>query len=133
MKFLHNDLTSLIIGAFYRVYNTLGYGFLEKAYENALIMEFIEERINFKQQSPISVFYKGKVVGKYCADIIVEDKIILEIKTLECLNEIHETQLVNYLKATSCEIGLLLNFGPTATIKRKILTNNLKTLPGKNT
>ena len=123
---IHQELTSNIISCFYKVYNTLGFGFLEKIYENALYLEMINSGILCKKQVPITVFYHGIAVGDYYADIIVEDKIILELKAAEALVEEHEFQLINYLKATRIEIGLLLNFGKEPQIKRKILTNDRK-------
>ncbi len=121
---LHQELTSEIIQCFYKVYNTLGFGFLEKVYENAIYLEMLNHGLNCRKQVPITVFYNGIAVGDYYADIIVEDKIILELKAAEVLVEEHELQLINYLKATNVEIGLLLNFGKEPQIRRKILTND---------
>ncbi|MFH0774622.1 MAG: GxxExxY protein [bacterium] len=113
-------LLKKIIGAAYKVYNTLGTGFLEKVYENALIVELKKQELEIRQQEPIKVFYEKEVVGDYIADIVVDGKVIVEIKAVGDLNEIHEVQLVNYLKATRIEIGLLINFGKKIEIKRKI-------------
>ncbi len=124
--FLYKDLSDKIINAFYTVYNTLGYGFLEKVYENALMQELINKNLICEKQKPIKVYYQQKVLGEYFADIIVEDKIILELKAAESLIEEHELQLINYLKATEIEIGLLLNFGKKPAFKRKIFTNDKK-------
>lgn len=123
---LHTNLTGLIIKSFYRVYNDLGYGFLEKVYENALLFELRENNLKCTSQNPIDVYYSGKKVGLYFADILVEDKVIIELKAAEGLCEEHETQLINYLKATDIEVGLLLNFGKKPEIKRKIFHNHLK-------
>ena len=123
---IHQEITSEIIQCFYKVYNSLGFGFLEKVYENALYLEMINHGLSCRKQVPITVFYHGSAVGDYYADIIVDDKIILELKAAETLVEEHELQLINYLKATKIEIGLLLNFGKEPQIKRKILTNNRK-------
>jgi GxxExxY protein len=120
---LYEEITSDIINAFYKVYNTLGYGFLEKVYENALAMELAARGHIVKQQLPVQVFYEGKVVGEYFADILIDDKIILDLKTTECIAKEHEAQLVNYLKAAKIEIGLLLNFGKEPHFKRKIFSN----------
>jgi len=120
---LHEEITSDIINAFYKVYNTLGYGFLEKVYENALAMELAERGHIVKQQLPIQVYYEGKAVGEYFADMLIDDKVILELKTAESIAKEHEAQLVNYLKATKIEIGLLLNFGKEPYFKRKIFSN----------
>jgi GxxExxY protein len=120
---LHAEITSDIINAFYKVYNALGYGFLEKVYENALAQELANRGHSVKQQYPIQVYYEDKVVGDYFADIIIDDKIILELKTSETIAKEHEAQLINYLKATGMEIGLLLNFGKTPQFRRKIHSN----------
>lgn len=122
-SYKHKELTSKIINCFYNVYNELGYGFLEKVYENALKIELESNGLYVEKQKPISVFYKNKIVGEYFADLIVENKVILELKAAEVLCEEHEFQLINYLKATNIEIGLLLNFGKKPQISRKIFTN----------
>lgn len=126
MSLLHEKLTSKIIEAYYNVYNELGYGFLEKIYENAMIVELEEMGFTAVSQKPIEVFYKGKNIGNYFADIIVEDEITLELKAVKELTDEHHAQLGNYLKATRLEVGLLLNFGMKPTIKRKIFHNHLK-------
>ena len=126
MKIKHNELTEKIIGIFYRVYNKLGYGFLEKVYENALMIEFRSERIQAMAQSPIRVEYNGQTIGEYFADLMIEDKVIVEIKAAKSLAVEHEAQLLNYLKATDIEVGLLLNFGPKPQIKRKLFDNSRK-------
>jgi GxxExxY protein len=120
---LHKDLTDRILKCFYEVYNTLGYGFLEKVYENALVIELKKEGLKPEAQKSIKVYYKNIVVGDYCADIIVENKVIVELKTSEKIKEENEYQLINYLKATDKEVGLLLNFGKKPEFKRKIFTN----------
>ena len=119
---LYEDITSEIIKIFYKVNNTLGYGFLEKVYENAIILELKKAGIKIKQQENIKVFYEGEEVGNYYADIIVEDKIILELKCCENLRDEHRNQLINYLKATNMEVGLLLNFGKNSEFKRVIFS-----------
>lgn len=126
MDFLNREITDKIIKAYYKVYNDLGYGFLERVYENALFIELTDMGFKCVKQRPIDVFYKGVKVGNYFADIIVEDKIILELKAAEAIVEEHQFQLVNYLKATDIEVGLLLNFGKTPEFKRKIFTNKIK-------
>ncbi|MFA6924020.1 MAG: GxxExxY protein [Bacteroidales bacterium] len=128
MEYLHKDLTDKIIKCFYEVYNELGYGFLEKVYENAMIIELQANRLICEKQKPIKVFYKEIGIGDYFADIIVNDKIIIELKAAEVLIQEHELQLINYLKATDKEIGLLLNFGKKPEIRRKIFTNDKKTI-----
>jgi len=122
--YLHQELSSNIISSFYKVYNTLGFGFLEKVYENALLFELTKAGLFVEKQKPIKVYYEDKLVGEYFADLMVENKIILELKAVESLIEEHELQLINYLKATDIELGLLLNFGKKPEIKRKIFTNN---------
>lgn len=122
----HKELTEKIIRIFYRVYNTLGYGFLEKIYENAMMIEFKNEGIPAVAQSPIEVLYKNELVGEYYADILIDDKVIVEIKAARGLALENEAQLLNYLKATNIEVGLLLNFGPKPQIKRKVFDNHRK-------
>ena len=127
-NYKHSGLTDKIIKAYYIVYNKLGYGFLEKVYENAMMIELSRSGLNCKNQFPIRVFYEGKNVGEYYADIIVDDQIIVELKAAESLCIEHECQLINYLKATEIEVGLLLNFGKEPQIRRKVLTKEYKTL-----
>ena len=116
----HSDITKEIIGAAYEVHNTLGSGFLEKVYQNALMVELKLRKIGAEAEKPITVHYRGEMVGNYIADIVVEDKIIVEVKAIKALSEIHEVQLVNYLTATGIEVGLLLNFGKSVEVKRRI-------------
>ena len=108
---LHENITKNIIKAYYKVYNTLGYGFLEKVYQKALLIELREMGFKCKEEAPIKVYYGASQVGDYRADIIVEDCVIIENKATEGLAEENEYQLINYLKATDIEVGLLLNFG----------------------
>jgi GxxExxY protein len=122
----YKELTDAVICCFYNVYNTLGYGFLEKVYENSLLFELKKSGLNALQQYPISVYYKGNIVGEYCADILVDNNIIVEIKAVKTLLPEHEAQLLNYLKATNVEVGLLLNFGPKPEFKRKAFDNARK-------
>ena len=122
----HKELTEKIIRIFYRIYNELGYGFLEKVYENAMMIEFKIECIPAISQFPIKVFYKEEVIGEYYADILVDEKVIVEIKATRTLALEHEAQLLNYLRATDIEVGLLLNFGPKPQIKRKVFDNSRK-------
>ncbi len=119
---LYKDLTEKIIKAAMNVHNALGFGFMEKVYENSLMTELKLSGLKAIQQSPVEVFYKGDLVGDYITDIIVQDKVILELKSVENLNKVHEVQLVNYLKAVNMEIGMLLNFGKEKLeFKRKVL------------
>jgi len=127
-SFLLKNLTNRIIKVFYRVYNDLGYGFLEKVYQNSMLIELRNEGLMVDCQKKITVFYNHRIVGEYYADIVVNNSVILELKAAEALRIEHENQLVNYLRATSCEVGLLLNFGITPEIRRKIFTNDRKKL-----
>lgn len=122
---IHKDLTDDIIKSFYKVYNKLGYGFLEQVYQNALFYE-LSKTHDCKPQYEIDVFYENYIVGKYKADLLVDDKVILELKAASELNSAHANQLQNYLKATRYEVGLLLNFGKQAEIKRKVFENRYK-------
>jgi GxxExxY protein len=115
-------LTETIIGCAFKVHNTLGDGFLERVYENALRIELTKQGVEVKQQAPIEVHYDGQVVGSYFADLWVEDRVIVELKAVRKLSKAHEVQLVNYLTATGVDTGLLLNFGPSVQIKRKFRT-----------
>lgn len=125
-ELLYKEETDGILGAFYKVYRTLGYGFLERVYQNAMYLELTKRGFSCRAQQPINVYYEGSVVGEYIADLLVNDKIILELKAVSSLSEDHEKQLINYLKATKIELGLLLNFGERSQVKRKIFTNNQK-------
>jgi GxxExxY protein len=122
----YEEITEKIIQAFYKVYNTLGYGFLEKVYENAIFIELTAMGFKTERQKRILVYYFGNVVGDYNSDLIVEDVIAVELKANECLVEENENQLINYLKATNIEVGLLLNFGKKPQVKRKIFDNDRK-------
>lgn len=123
---LYAEITDKIISSFYKVYNTLGYGFLEKVYENAMSIKLKLAGLKVLQQQNIKVYYEAHVVGDYFADIIVNDQVIMEIKAAEGLREENKAQLINYLKATDKEVGLLINFGKTPEFKRVIFTNDRK-------
>jgi GxxExxY protein len=125
-SYKHSDVTDKIIKAFYIVYNKLGYGFLEKVYENSMMIELAKVGLNVRKQIPIKVHYDGIDVGNYFADLIVEDVVIVELKAEGGIVEEHEAQLTNYLKATEIEVGLLLSFGKSAQIKRKVFSNQYK-------
>ncbi len=120
--YLHSDLTKTIIQGYYQVYNTLVYGFLEKVYENALMIELKKSGLNALQQEMINVFYQGEQVGDYFADIIVNNLVIIELKAAENICEEHKYQLTNYLRATELEIGQLLNFGKKPEFNRVVFT-----------
>ncbi len=122
-KYKYSDLTQKIIKAFYTAYNKLGYGFPEKVYENALLIELSKAGLCSEKQKLITVHYEGQVVGEFFTDIMVENKIIIELKAVESLCPEHEFQLLNYLKASEFEVGLLINFGKIPEVKRKIFTN----------
>ena len=122
----HNELTDKIIRAFFQVYNTLGYGFLEKVYENALLIELKKLGLAAIAQHPIRVMYDNAIVGEYFADLLVENAVIVEIKAAKAISVEHEAQLLNYLKATQLEVGLVLNFGPKAEFKRMAFDNSRK-------
>jgi GxxExxY protein len=120
---LHKELTGEILSAFYDVYNELGYGFLERVYQNALFFELKTRGFNVEAQKRIVVYYKEVPVGDYIADIIVNDTVILELKACDRLVEEFEAQLINYLRSTHCEVGLLLNFGKKPEFIRKVFEN----------
>ena len=115
----YEELTERIIKVFFLVYNELGYGFLEKIYERALAFEFRKEGLVFERQVPIKVLYKGESMGDYYADFIVEGKVIVEVKAIKEIGDAEGIQLLNYLRATGKEVGLVLNFGREAEIKRR--------------
>jgi len=121
-NFLHSDVTDRILKCVYKVYNTLGAGFSEKLYENAMVLELREAGLEVQQQHPIKVNYKGHVIGEFVADLLVENKVIVELKALDALLPLHETQLINYLKVTGIKVGLLVNFGEDEPIfKRRVV------------
>ncbi len=122
MSLIQGELTARILKSFYTVYNKLGFGFLEKVYENALLLELRKQGLSCMPQQQVKVYYEEVQVGFYMADIIVNESIIIEIKATENLCEQHEYQLINYLRATDLEIGILLNFGKSPQFKRKIVT-----------
>ena len=126
MELKHGDVTEKIIAAFMKVYRFFGYGFSEKVYENAIVFELRRAGLKVVQQVAIDVFYEVEHVGVYIADLIVEDKVLVELKAVKTILDQHEAQLLNYLKATRYEVGLLLNFGEKSEFKRKVLGNPLK-------
>ncbi len=116
----HSETTGAIIKAFYKVYNELGFGFLEKVYENAMVIELREMGLTVEQQKPINVYYREELVGEYFTDLVVNKSVIVELKSSETIVRAHEAQLINYLRATDFEVGLLLNFGQTPEYRRRI-------------
>jgi GxxExxY protein len=125
-ELLHKEITEKIIKAFYKVYNQLGFGFLERVYENAMFIELTNIGFHCERQKYLDVYYKGNRVGEFFADILVENKVIVELKATEVIVKDFENQLINYLKSSDIEVGLLLNFWKKPEFKRKIFTNNLK-------
>ncbi|MDQ2179393.1 GxxExxY protein [Marinifilum sp. D714] len=125
-NYKYTELTDKIIEAFYKVYNQLGIGFQEKVYENALLIELDKRLLDCEKQKNIKVYYEGQLIGDYYADIVVNESVIIELKAVESIRFEHEVQLVNYLRATNIEVGLLLNFGNKPQIKRKVFANSRK-------
>jgi len=125
-NYKHSEITEKIIKAYYNVYNKLGFGFLEKVYENSMMIELKKFGLNCARQFPIKVIYDREQVGEYFADILVENSVIIELKAAEALHPDHESQLVNYLKATEIEVGILLNFGKKPEFKRKVFSKEYK-------
>ena len=126
MELLHQQLTDAIIKTFYEVYNELGYGFLEKVYQNAMYLELKNKGYQVEAQKKIKVYYKGIEVGDYYADLIINNLVILELKAVDYIVKEYENQILNYLRSTECEVGLLLNFGKKPEFKRKIFENYRK-------
>lgn len=123
---LHKEKSKTILKVFYDVYNQLGYGFLEKVYQNAMYLELKRQGYKVDAQKQIKVYFKNQLVGEYYADLVIDDVIIIELKACEYLLSSHIAQLMNYLKSTKIEVGLLLNFGESPDFKRLIYTNNRK-------
>ena len=125
-NFKHKEITDLIIKSFYEVYNELGSGFLESVYEKAMGIVLQQYNLKVEYQKGIAVYFRGKVVGEFRADLIVNDKVIVELKAVRSLEPGHEAQLINYLKATSMEVGMLMNFGHMPVFQRFAFDNNRK-------
>ena len=123
IELVPKDLTGIILKHFYRIHFDLGYGFLERVYQNALYFALIDEGLSCETEKSIKVHYDGRVVGEYRADILVENCIILELKATEEMNAAYESQLINYLKATDIEVGYVLNFGKKPKFSRKVYSN----------
>ncbi|MFZ2407411.1 MAG: GxxExxY protein [Methylobacter sp.] len=130
-KLKYKELTHLILKGFYDVYNELGGGFLESVYENAMALVLQQQGLQVETQKDIAVYFRGTLIGSFRADMIIEEKILLELKAVRCLKPVHEAQLLNYLKATRIELGLLMNFGDEPTFKR--LVYNKAVEPRMNT
>ena len=123
---LHKSITDAILKVYYEVYNELGYGFLEKVYQNAMYFELKSLGYKVEPQKQIKVYFKKQLVGEYYSDLLVEDKVIVELKATELIMNVHIAQIMNYLKATPIEVGMLLNFGEEPEFKRLIYTNDRK-------
>ena len=124
-ELLHGDITGEIISSFYAVYNELGYGFVEAVYVRALAIELFQRRMNVAREVPVTVFYKGVTVGTFRADLIVSETVVVEVKAGEQTTDFDRHQLLNYLRASGKEVGLLLHFGPKAVLRRVIHTRKL--------
>jgi len=122
----HSNLTGKILGAFFQLHKEMGYGFSERVYQASFAILLEELGLDIEQQKPIKVYFHNKVVGEYVADMIVNGVVLLELKAIEKLADVHSAQLLNYLKSTEIEVGLLLNFGPQAEFRRKIYDNSRK-------
>lgn len=125
----HRDVTDKILHAFFKVvYPELGYGFLEKVYENAMGIALRTLGLKVQQQEKIAVYFKGKIIGEYCADLLVENAVLVELKAASRITDDNVAQLLNYLRATPYEVGLLLNFGPKPDFRRKAFDNCRKSI-----
>jgi GxxExxY protein len=122
-SYKHSELTETIIGVFYDVYNELGYGFLESVYRNSLRLALLEKGLSVEQEVPVSVFFRGNNVGDFRADLVVNGVLLLELKTADMIVPAHESQVINYLRSTALELGLILNFGPRPQVRRLLLDN----------
>ncbi|PYT01075.1 MAG: GxxExxY protein [Acidobacteria bacterium] len=123
---IDEELSGRVIKVFYKIYNALGYGFIESIYHNAMILELVGDGLTIETEKPIAVYYGSNVVGTFSADLVVEEKLMLELKATEVLHPSHEAQLTNYLRATDVELGLLFNFGREPQFKRKYFSNGNK-------
>lgn len=128
MELKHKDITDKILNAFYEIYNELGFGFLESVYESALFIVLKEFGLNVERQKKINVNFRGVTIGEYRADLVVDKKVIIEIKAVKSLIPEHEAQLLNYLRSTDIEVGLLINFGQKPKFKRLVFDNSRKTI-----
>ena len=120
-KYKHEEITGQIINAAHTVYNRLGYGFLEKVYHNSLVIELRKSNFFVESEKPVKVKYDNYVVGEYFADIVVDNKVIVEVKAVDKYSSLFEAQLLNYLKATGLEVGLIINFGSSVQVKRMVM------------
>jgi GxxExxY protein len=125
-KYKHSELTDRVIGVFYEVYNELGFGFLESVYRNSLRIALLERGLTVEQEVPVTVLFHGKNVGDFRGDLVVNGTILLELKTAENIVAAHESQVLNYLRSTAIELGIILNFGPKPQVRRLLLDNSGK-------
>jgi GxxExxY protein len=125
-SYKHQELTQAIILVFYEVYNELGHGFLESVYEEAMAIALAQKGLAVSRRNPLPVWFRGQQVGDFRADLVVNDAVIVELKAARNLESAHEAQLLNYLRASNLEVGLLLNFGPAPKIKRMVFGNERK-------
>lgn len=125
-ELIHHELTETVIGVFYDVYNELGCGFLESVYHKAMEIALRAAGFHVASEVPIPVFFRGQRVGDFSADIVVNDTLLLELKAVKEFDAVHEAQLLNYLRGTHVEVGLLLNFGPRPAFRRRLFTNDRK-------
>lgn len=123
----HESLTEKLIGTFYTLYNELGHGFLESVYQRGFTLMLVDQGITFVEQAPIRVMHRGRELGEFRADLLVENIVLVEFKAVKVLEAAHEKQVFNYLKATNIEVGLLFNFGPRPQFRRILLENSYKT------
>jgi len=131
-EYKHSGVTERIIGIFYDVYNVLGYGFLEKVYERAMVIRLEKAGLSVQPQKEIKVYFDTELIGRYIADLVVDDVVLVELKAVDRLAPEHEAQLLNYLRATDIEVGLLLNFGNEPKVVRRAFDNHRKhSRPGK--
>ncbi len=130
-EYPHAELTGKVIGVFYDVYNELGFGFAEEVYHQAMVLALREAKFQIESKAKIPVYFRGRAIANYEADILVEGVLILELKAASALDSAHEAQLLNYLRATDIELGLLLNFGTKPTVRRRIFDNERKRSRGQ--
>ena len=126
MPILHEKITEKIVGVFYDVYNELGYGFLESVCQTAMVMALRQAGLSVEQNVPFQVWFRGESIGSFVADMIVDGEVLVEIKSTSSLHQWNEAQILNYLRVSSIEVGLLMNFGPKPEYRRRIFTNDRK-------
>ena len=126
LEYLHPELTEKIISVFYEVYNELGYGFLESVYQRAMTIALRAQGLEISTETPLPVWFRGEQVGDFRADLVVNDRVVVELKAARTIEASHEAQVLNYLRATAMEVGLLLNFGPRLAIRRLVFSNERK-------